>query len=138
MPPDDTPTVVLADDHPSVLSKIRTILANQIDVVATADNGFSAILAVEEFNPDILILDISMPGQDGIHVARELKRLGIKTKLIFITVQEDADYVEVARTIGASYVLKARLHIDLLSAIKEELAGRMFVSPFTLLSSSHD
>lgn len=138
MPPDDTPTVVLADDHPSVLTKLRTVLAGQIKVVATANDGFSAIQAVEEFRPDILILDISMPGQDGIHVAREVKRLKIKTKLIFITVQEDPDYVDVARSIGASYVLKSRLHIDLSSAIKEELAGRMFVSPFSMLSSSHD
>ena len=138
MPPDHIPTVVLADDHPSVLTKIRTVLGAQIMVVATVNNGASAIQAAEQFSPDILILDISMPGQDGIHVAREVKRLGLKAKLIFITVQEDPDYVEVARTIGASYVLKSRLHIDLSSAIKEELAGRIFVSPFSLLSSSLD
>jgi DNA-binding NarL/FixJ family response regulator len=132
------PTVVLADDHPSVLTKIRTVLADQIKVVATVNDGFSPVQAVEEFSPDILILDISMPGQDGIHVAREVKRLGLKAKLIFITVQEDPDYVEVARTLGASYVLKSRLHIDLPLAIKDELAGRIFISPFSLLSSSLD
>jgi DNA-binding NarL/FixJ family response regulator len=79
-----------------------------------------------------LVLDIAMPGLDGIQAAREVRRLTLAARLIFLTVQEDADYMRAAHDLGASYVLKHRMHIDLPVAMKEALAGRMFVSPRSL------
>jgi len=97
--------------------------------VAAVNDGAGAVQAAVDFTPDVVILDIAMPGVDGIHAARQMKQLGLTAKVIFLTVHEDADYVRAARAIGASYVRKPRMHVDLLLAIKEALAGRIFVSP---------
>jgi DNA-binding NarL/FixJ family response regulator len=121
-------TVVLADDHAAMVQRVSDLLTGEFDVVAAVGDGTKAIQAAVEFQPDILILDICMPGLDGIQVAREIKRLGLSAKLILLTIQEDADYIEAARAIGASYVLKSRMRADLPLALEETLAGRTFVS----------
>lgn len=131
---DRRPTVVLADDHPRVLSRVGEILANEFDVLAGVSDGIKVVQAALKYKPDILVLDIAMPGLDGIQAAREVRRLTLPARLIFLTVQEDPDYVRVAHDLGASYVLKHRMHIDLAYAIKETLAGRMFVSPGSVLT----
>ena len=129
----DRPRVVLADDHAGVLKSVREILGDGVEIVATVREGIKAVEAAIEFQPDILVLDIAMPGLDGMRAAMEIKRLGLCVKLVFLTVQEDHDYVEAAHSIGASYVLKARMNVDLPLAIREALAGRRFVSPFSSL-----
>jgi DNA-binding NarL/FixJ family response regulator len=131
---DRKPTVVLADDHPRVLSTVGEILANEFDILAGVSDGIKVVQAALKYKPDILVLDIAMPGLDGIQAAREVKRLTLPARLIFLTVQEDPDYVRAAHDLGASYVLKHRMHIDLPHAIKETLAGRMFVSPRSMLT----
>jgi DNA-binding NarL/FixJ family response regulator len=134
---DRRPTVVLADDHPRVLSRVGELLANECDVVAGVSDGIKAVQAALKYKPDIVVLDIAMPGLDGIQAGRELRRLTLPmpARLIFLTVQEDADYIRAAHELGASYVVKRRMHIDLLLAVKEALAGRMFVSPRVLTHS---
>ena len=129
----DRPTVVLADDHEGILKGVREILGDGFDIVATVRDGSKAVEAAIELQPDILVLDIAMPELDGMRAAMEIKRLGICAKLVFLTVQEDYDYVQAADGMGASYVLKARMHVDLPLAIREALAGRRFVSPFSSL-----
>jgi two-component system, NarL family, response regulator DegU len=129
------PKVVLADDHPGMLNRVVGFLSDSCNIVATVSDGAQAVQAALEHNPDIIVLDITMPQVDGMQAAREIRRIGLNTKIIFLTVQEDADYVETARTMGASYVLKPRLHVDLLAAMKEVAAGRMFVSPFSVLAT---
>jgi len=69
-----------------------------------------------------------MPGTDGIQAAHQLKRLGSTSKVVFLTVQDDSDYVDAATAMGASYVLKPRMYSDLLTATREALAGRLFFS----------
>ena len=69
-----------------------------------------------------------MPKLSGIQAARELKRLGLKTKVIFLTVQEDADCMEAACELGASFVLKPKMYPDLIHAVRETLLGNRFVS----------
>lgn len=122
------PTIVLADDHSGMLSKVSEILGEDFSVVAKVNDGISSVRAAVEFVPDILILDIAMPNLDGIQAAREVRRRGLTSKIIFLTVQEDADYVQTAREMDASFVLKPKMHTDLLLAIKEVLLGRRFVS----------
>lgn len=122
------PTIVLADDHSGMLSKVSEILGDDFTVVAKVGDGIASIQAAVEFLPDILILDIAMPNMDGIQAAREVQRQGLKSKIIFLTVQEDPDYIQTAHEMGASFVLKPKLHTDLLVAIQEALCGRRFVS----------
>jgi CheY-like chemotaxis protein len=121
-------TVVLADDHVGFLRKVSDLLTNEFNIVAMVSDGTEAVQAALEFKPDIFILDICMTGLDGIQVAREIKRLGLSTKIVLLTIQEDADYIEAARAIGACYVLKCRMHADLPLALEETLAGRTFIS----------
>jgi DNA-binding NarL/FixJ family response regulator len=70
-----------------------------------------------------------MAGMNGFEVARSLKQHASETKVIFLTSVEDPDYVDAARQLGASYVLKRRMHIDLVLSIKEIMAGHIFSSP---------
>jgi DNA-binding NarL/FixJ family response regulator len=122
------PTVVLADDHGRVLSEATMLLRDEFEVVATVGDGAKAVQAVTELRPDVVVLDIGMPGTDGIQAALRLKALGVTPKLVFLTVQLDADTVEAACAMGACYVLKARMYSDLSTAIEEALAGRLFFS----------
>jgi DNA-binding NarL/FixJ family response regulator len=130
------PTLILADDHDGVLRRVKELLANEFNVVAALSKGTDIANATLKYKPDILVLDISMPGLNGIQAGREIRRLGISAKLIFLTVQEDPDYVQAARGLQASYVLKRRMLVDLPLAIQEALAGRIFVSPLPVLPAS--
>ncbi|HXY07882.1 MAG TPA: response regulator transcription factor [Terriglobales bacterium] len=132
---DRRPTVVLADDHARVLSRVGELLADECNVVAGVSDGIKVVQAALKYKPDIVVLDIAMPGLDGIQAAREVRRFALPARLIFLTVQEDADYIRAAQDLGASYVVKRRMHIDLPLAIKEALAGRMFFSPRVLTHS---
>jgi DNA-binding NarL/FixJ family response regulator len=122
------PTVVLADDHGGVLTEVSMLLAGQFKVVAMVNDGAKAVQAASDLKPDVVVLDIAMPRMDGIQAASRLKDLGCTAKVIFLTVRADSDCVEIACAIGASCVLKARMYSDLVKAINEALAGRLFFS----------
>lgn len=125
---DHKPTVVIADDHDGILRRVSEILDNEFRIVAAVGDGKRSIEAAAQYNPDVMVMDIAMPRADGIQAAREIKLLGLTPRIVFLTVQEDADYVQAASSLGACYVLKSRMHIDLTQAIKEALAGRIFTS----------
>ncbi len=122
------PTVVLADDHQGVLTAAAMLVGMEYEVVATVGDGAGAVRAVTALKPDVVVLDIGMPGTDGIQAASQLRRLGFPVKVVFLTIQDDSDCVDAAGAMGASYVLKPRMYSDLLTAIKEALAGRTFFS----------
>jgi DNA-binding NarL/FixJ family response regulator len=125
------PRVLLADDLPEMLQKVTQLLQDDFDVVGSAQNGQEAIEAAKPLNPDLLVLDISMPILDGIQAASRLRGLGCKAKVIFLTVHEDRDYVEAAFSVGAlGYVLKSRVATDLIPAVQEALLGHKFTSFF--------
>jgi DNA-binding NarL/FixJ family response regulator len=121
-------TIVLADDHLGILKKVSEIIGDNFLVVGKANDGLSSVRVAMELVPDVLILDIAMPNLDGIQVAHEVRRRGLKSKIIFLTVQGEDGYLETARTLGASFVLKSKMHQDLLIAIRETLSGHRFVS----------
>src|SRR5580704_11474253 len=118
------PTVIVADDHPGILTVASMLLIGEFEIIATLADGATAVEAIARLRPDVVILDIEMPGTDGIEAARQLKELGLAAKVIFLTVQDDSDYVDAACAMGASYVLKPRMYSDLLTAMKEAMAGR--------------
>ncbi len=122
--------VLLADDHEAMLDRVTDLLADECDVIGTAIDGRQALEAAMELKPDVLVLDISMPVMNGIETAYRLRQAGAKTRIIFLTVHDDPDYVREALEAGAlGYVIKPRIASDLVAAINEVHAGRSFVSP---------
>jgi DNA-binding NarL/FixJ family response regulator len=123
--------IVLADDHQALLARVRRVLAEDYEVIGTVENGSQAVDAVLTLNPDVLVIDISMPVVDGLQAARQLQKANCRTKIIFLTIHEDHDFVAAAFTAGAlGYVTKARLSTDLGPAILEVMQGRAFISKF--------
>ena len=109
--------------------QLSRLLQNDLDIVCAVDDGISAFRAVAEHEPSLAILDVSMPKMSGIEVAHELKKLKLATRIIFISIQSDRDFVQAMTSLGASYVAKVRMRTDLLIAVREVLNGRIFISP---------
>jgi DNA-binding NarL/FixJ family response regulator len=121
--------ILLADDHPAVLHKLVGLLGNTYDIVASVSNGQAALDEAISKCPDVILMDISMPILNGIEAAEHLTQMHTASKIIFLTVHEDPDFVTAALATGASgYVLKSRMPTDLVIAIQEALAGHRFVS----------
>lgn len=124
------PTLLIADDHTILLEHAIELLSEHFEIVGAVADGEAALSAATELNPDIVVMDILMPHLDGIRAARGIRRNGISSRIVFITVNEDPDFVQSAFDSGASaYVIKSRLNSDLLFAIDEAMAGRTFTSP---------
>jgi DNA-binding NarL/FixJ family response regulator len=124
--------VVLADDLPPVVDAITALLPDTFEVVGIAKNGQAALETVVRLEPDLVVLDISMPVLSGIEVAWELKRRGIKTEIVFLTVHEDLDILEACHAAGGlGYVVKMLMDTDLVRAMNEALAKREFTSAFS-------
>ena len=129
--------VLLADDHAAVLAQVINRLTGTFEIVGSVGNGPDLIRAVAHLDPDVVVLDITMPGMDGIEVALKFQRAGCRAKLVFLTVHDDPDYMRAAlQAGGTAYVVKSRLAHDLVSAIHEALAGRGFVSPTSSLEEN--
>lgn len=122
--------VLLADDQEEMLEAVSKFLRRDYDIVAAVQNGESVLEAVSRLDPDLLVLDISMPILNGLEAAARLQESGSRANVLFLTVHDDVDYVEAALSAGArGYVLKERLGTDLLPALREVSQGRIFVSP---------
>jgi len=122
--------VLLADDHKAMQEKVKGLLSQSFDVVRVVANGQDLAEAAQELNPDILVVDISMPVLNGIDAVRQIMSAGGKARVIFLTVHEDPDLVAVCLDAGAlGFVIKSRLASDLIPAIKLALTNQTFVSP---------
>src|SRR5271169_4091974 len=105
-------------------------------VVAVISDGSIVVREYLRLRPNVISLDISMGGLSGIDIARQLRDSGCSAKIVFVTVHEDADYLNAAMGAGGSaYVVKSRLNLDLLAAINAVLSNKVFVSPSLLYSS---
>jgi len=123
-----TPRVLLADDHESVLRRVSDLL-REFDVVGAVRNGRDAVAEVQRLDPDVLVIDISMPILNGLQAASQLQSLHCRTKVVFLTIHEDKDFAAAAFSAGASgYVVKSRMSSDLAPAIREVLQGHRYVS----------
>ena len=124
------PRVLLADDLPEMLENVARQLRGRFDIVGLAANGQQAIEAVAALDPDLLVLDISMPIVNGIQAATRIRDSRCRTKMIFLTVLDDPDYIDAAFAAGAlAYVLKSRLATDLIPAIEAVLHGQEYALP---------
>jgi DNA-binding NarL/FixJ family response regulator len=124
--------VALADDHPVVLAGVEALLqrASDIDLVGQSVRGDDALRLFRELEPDVAIADISMPGLNGLELARRLaiERPGVK--LLALTVHEDRAYVEPLLEAGArGYLLKRSAAEDLVRAIRAVAGGGIYLDP---------
>jgi DNA-binding NarL/FixJ family response regulator len=121
--------VLLVDDNQAMLNRVATVLTPDCEIVAAVNDGPAAIRAVDALHPEVIVLDISMPGMTGLEVASRLRAEGSKAAVVFLTVHDDEEFVLAARAVGGvGYVVKRRLGADLLLAVKEAHAGRSFTS----------
>ena len=132
-----SPRILLADDHPGLLKKISRLLETEFEVVGAVEDGQALISAAAALQPDVVIIDITMPVINGIEAARQLKQAASPTKIIFLTIHEDPDFRSEALATGAlGYVLKSRLTLDLIPAIHEVIANNSFISPFQAINGN--
>jgi DNA-binding NarL/FixJ family response regulator len=123
--------VVVAEDLAPVLTTVVALLRESFDIVGAVSDGRSALATTLSLNPDLVVLDISMPLMSGIEVAQELKKVGNKAKIVFLTVHEDTDILNTCHAAGGlGYVVKLLMDTDLIPAMNEALAGHTFTSQF--------
>lgn len=127
-----TTHILLADDHSILRAGLRLLLESQTDfqVVGEASTGTEALNQAEALQPDLILLDLSMPHLGGLDALPMLKKLAPSAKVLILTMHEDAQYLRTALQSGASgYVLKKAADVELISAIRAVLRGEMYVHP---------
>ena len=124
------PRLLLADDHTLVLQGIGKLLEEEFELVGTVEDGHALLYAAEQLQPDVILLDISMPLLNGIDACRQLVKSLPKAKVIFLTMHKDVAYVEEALRAGAAgYLLKNSAASELTGAIHAVLSGQRYVTP---------
>jgi DNA-binding NarL/FixJ family response regulator len=122
--------VLLADDHPGFPHLVESMLGPAFEIIGSVSNGQSLIDTAMKLKPDVVVTDISMPILNGIEAAVQLKKSGCASKIVFLSIHSDPDFVRACLSTGAlGYVIKPRMAAELVDAIQEALAGRIFVSP---------
>lgn len=123
--------VLLADDHALVRQGLMAFLERQgFQVVSEASDGDEATRHAKDTQPDIAVLDISMPILNGVDAAREIRKTSPKTKIIILTKHDEDQYVTEALRAGVKgYVLKSQVANDLIHAIQEVCRGSIYLSP---------
>ncbi len=122
--------VLIADDNKEMRDTVIRLLEHDFEVVGAVADGRALVAAADKLDPDAGVIDISMPIMNGIEAAAEIQKRGSKMKVIFLTVNEDADFVRAAfEAGGVGYVVKRQMATDLHVAIERALAGKTFISP---------
>lgn len=124
------PRILLADDHTLVLEGLRKILEDDFDVIDTVEDGRALVEAAQRLEPDVIVLDISMPMLNGIEAARQIKKVMPDSKLVFLTMHADPTYATEAFQAGASgFLLKRSAASELSQAIHAVLKNQFYVTP---------
>ena len=124
--------VILADDHVMIREGIKQLLEfdGSIEVVAQANNGEECLKCLEEYETDILLLDINMPKKNGLETLTEIRNNKMNVKVLILTVHEEIDYLVRAIDIGIEgYILKDSGSVELKNAIKSILDGESYIQP---------
>jgi DNA-binding NarL/FixJ family response regulator len=126
----DRPRILIADDHTLVAEAFKTLLEPEYQVVELVADGRSLLSAAKELKPDLVLLDLGMPLLNGLDAGLELKRLLPRTKLIVLTMNEDAGVAsKVLRQWASGYLLKKSAGVELKKAISDVLHGHSYVTP---------
>jgi DNA-binding NarL/FixJ family response regulator len=138
---DATLKVLIADDHPLMLQGIRRALeaSDDIDVVGEARSGEEVLALVERRNPDLVLLDLHMPGLHGLETVAELKRRFPDVKTVVISASDDRASIDSALLAGASaFILKSVSPMDIPSVLRQASAGAVYHVPSTPRASHGD
>jgi DNA-binding NarL/FixJ family response regulator len=123
------PRVVIADDHSGILDQAAALLRQDFEIVATARDGMFALDCIRRLDPDMALLDLYMPGMNGLDIVRTLHESGTRTVTVILSGYNDPDLAKAAITAGAkAFVAKSRLAQDLLPAMRGAVQGHVFVS----------
>ena len=121
--------ILVADDNPAFLRTLTSLLKVEFEVVATAACDGTVLETVRRYQPDLVVLDLGMPGLNGIEVTTELAKHPPSPPVVICSVETDPEIVDAARHAGAlAYVFKTRIKQDLILAVKSAVQGRPFVS----------
>jgi len=124
--------VLLTDDHTLFRQGIRTLLASEpdLEVAGEADNGINSVAAAKQLRPDVVLMDIGMTGMSSFEATRQIKKERPETKVVFLSMYDDEDYLAECVEIGANgYVLKDSPADQLVTAIREVHRGGSYLSP---------
>jgi DNA-binding NarL/FixJ family response regulator len=125
-------TILLADDHRVVREGLRALLEAEpgFRVVGEVGDGLEAARMVERLRPNVLVLDMMMPGLHGLNVARQIRKRSPATRVVILSMHKDESYVlEALKNGAAAYVLKDASAEELVKAVHEAVAGRRYLSP---------
>jgi DNA-binding NarL/FixJ family response regulator len=122
--------VLIADDHALVLGAFEKLLESECDIVGRAADGRALVAAAASLDPEVVVLDISMPLLSGLEAGRRIKEHAPKVKLVYVTMNEDPDVAAEAFRSGASaYLLKQSAASELITAIREVVRGGTYITP---------
>lgn len=131
----DTFRILLADDHVLVAEGIQKLLEPEYELVGIVADGRSLVTAAAKLQPDIVVVDISLPLLNGLDASQQLKKNHPNLKIIVLTMHSEPNFVTQAFRVGVSgYVLKQSVGSELVQAIREVVKGRTFVSPMVAQS----
>ena len=121
--------ILLADDHKFITDSLKSILEPSYKVVGVVEDGHMLVREAARLLPDVIIVDISMPILNGLDAVRQIKKEGIESKIIFLTMHPDVIYASNALNVGAlGYVLKHSAHSELQQAVEKVLLGEIFIT----------
>lgn len=123
--------IVIADDHTLLCAGLKAMLncVPELEVVGYASDGFTALRTVEQLTPDVLILDLSMKGMDGLDCIREIRQRGYSVKILVLTMYDEIEFVKDAMRAGADgYILKKSADTELIAGIKSVFAGKRYIT----------
>src|SRR5208337_3336939 len=124
--------IIIAEDHTILREGLKALLSSdpELEVVGEAEDGMRAIRVVEKFKPGLVLMDLSMPGMNGIDAIKEIKKRSPETKILVLTVHKTDEYILATLRAGVDgYVLKDSTNVELRMAIKNVLSGKFFISP---------
>ena len=124
------PRLLIVDDQYEMRRAVAELLEDTFRIIGMAEDGERAIELASVLHPDVVVLDICMPVLNGIDAAERLRASGYPTKVVFLSMQDDPEFVSAALATGAlGYVLKSTVGTELISAIWKAVEGRRFISP---------
>jgi len=124
------PRILLADDHQMVVEGLKTLLADEFNLVGTVADGRALLTAAKQLKPDVVVADITMPHLNGIDALTRLKKDNPEIKVVFLTMHQDSAYARRALEAGAlGFVVKHSAPTELVMALRAALKGQTFITP---------